>query len=201
MHRKHVRSDAIFLMIVIFVFILLTLAIVWSRQVTEEEEEAAYPSREEDSPSSFLSVQAAALDLPPIVEAAREEIGNEGGEKYWRWYGFAHRVEWCACFVSWCANECGYIDSGTLPKFSLCDKKGLKEEGMWKESEPAAGDLIFFDWIRDGVQDGVIDHVGIVEEVQEGKIYTIEGNCNDAVQRQTYDSEDEQIVGYARPNP
>lgn len=38
------------------------------------------------------------------VEVAALQIGNVGGEIYWRWYGFTERVEWCACFVSWCAN-------------------------------------------------------------------------------------------------
>ena len=42
------------------------------------------------------------------------QLGNEGGQPYWSWYGFEGRVEWCACFVSWCANECGYIDSGVI---------------------------------------------------------------------------------------
>lgn len=41
-----------------------------------------------------------------IVEVARSQIGNVGGQPYWSWYGFYARVEWCACFVSWCANEC-----------------------------------------------------------------------------------------------
>lgn len=41
-----------------------------------------------------------------IVNVAISQIGNVGGEPYWSWYGFESRVEWCACFVSWCANEC-----------------------------------------------------------------------------------------------
>ena len=43
-----------------------------------------------------------------IVTVALSQVGNVGGEPYWSWYGFNSRVEWCACFVSWCANECGY---------------------------------------------------------------------------------------------
>ena len=54
-----------------------------------------------------------------IVEVALTQLDNEGGEPYWSWYGFDSRVEWCACFVSWCADQCGYIDSGIIPKFSL----------------------------------------------------------------------------------
>ena len=44
-----------------------------------------------------------------------------GGQRpYWSWYGFNSRVEWCACFVSWCAKECGYIDAGVIPQFAGC---------------------------------------------------------------------------------
>lgn len=55
-----------------------------------------------------------------IVKAALSQVGNAGGEPYWSWYGFNSRVEWCACFVSWCFNECGYLDTGTAPKFAGC---------------------------------------------------------------------------------
>ena len=40
-----------------------------------------------------------------IVKVAAKQLGNAGGEKFWRWYGFSSRVEWCCVFVSWCANE------------------------------------------------------------------------------------------------
>lgn len=98
-----------------------------------------------------------------IVEIASSQLGNVGGRPYWSWYGFESRVEWCACFVSWCANECGYIDSGAVPKFSYCPTgvQWFKAAGRWLPggSAPAPGDIVFFDW--DG--DGVSDHVGIVE--------------------------------------
>lgn len=56
-----------------------------------------------------------------IVTVALSQVGNAGGQPYWSWYGFDSRVEWCACFVSWCANECGYIDSGVCPKFPVAE--------------------------------------------------------------------------------
>lgn len=70
-----------------------------------------------------------------IVKVALEQVGNVGGQTYWNWYGFSSRVEWCACFVSWVANQCGYIESGTIPKFSVCDSEGVawfKACGLWK---------------------------------------------------------------------
>ena len=60
---------------------------------------------------SFMSEGDAA-----IVAVAQTQIGNEGGLKYCEWYGYSYRVEWCAIFVSWCADQCGYLDAGILPK-------------------------------------------------------------------------------------
>ena len=119
-----------------------------------------------------------------IVTVALSQVGNTGGAPYWSWYGFNSRVEWCACFVSWCANECGYIDAGVVPKFAACASQGVpwfKERGLWQDNsyEPRPGDIIFFDW-DDGGQDGSSDHVGIVERSEDGVIRTVEGNSGDA---------------------
>ncbi len=85
-----------------------------------------------------------------IVAVALSQVGNVGGQPYWSWYGFPSRVEWCACFVSWCANECGYIDAGVAPKFAGCvqGSQWFKERGLWQDRgyEPQPGDLVFFDW-------------------------------------------------------
>ena len=117
-----------------------------------------------------------------IVEVARSQIGNVGGEIYWSWYGFTERVGWCACFVSWCANECGYIDAGIFPRFSGPEwgVYWFKQRGQWvgRQVTPAPGMIIFYDWDNPetGGQDGVTDHVGIVSYVENDTIYTIEGN-------------------------
>ena len=82
-----------------------------------------------------------------IAEVALTQVGNVGGELYWSWYGFGSRVEWCACFVSWCANECGYIDAGVIPKFAGCvlGSQWFKERGQWQDRnfEPSSGHIIF----------------------------------------------------------
>ena len=94
------------------------------------------------------------------------QLGNEGGQPYWSWYGFEGRVEWCACFVSWCADQCGYIESGIIPKFAGCvdGANWFKGNGQWQDRnyEPQAGNIIFFDWEGDGET----DHVGIVENAK-----------------------------------
>lgn len=102
-----------------------------------------------------------------IVTVALSQIGNMGGEPYWSWYGFNSRVEWCACFVSWCANECGYIDAGVIPKYAGCVNgvQWFKDRGQWLDNsaEPAPGMIIFFDWADESGQDGLSDHTGIVQ--------------------------------------
>ncbi len=133
-----------------------------------------------------------------IVQVALTQEGN-GGDTYWSWYGFAQREEWCACFVSWCADQCGYIESGVIPRFSLCSAgmEWFESRGQFMDGSyvPASGDLVFFDWKNDGS----IDHVGIVESVVDGTIYTIEGNSGDKVARRSYPIGYGQIVGYGVP--
>ena len=139
-----------------------------------------------------------------IVAVALSQIGNVGGEPYWSWYGFNARVEWCACFVSWCANECGYIDAGVIPKFANVGtgEEWFKACGLWQNGsyEPRPGDIIFFDWAADGL-DGKPDHVGIVEKVENGTVYTIEGNSDDACRERRYPLANYEILGYGMPRP
>ena len=121
-----------------------------------------------------------------IVTVALSQVGNVGGQPYWSWYGFDSRVEWCACFVSWCANECGYIDSGIIPKYAGCvnGAQWFKDRGQWADRnyEPAPGTIIFFDWEGDGVT----DHTGIVQKCENGTVYTVEGNSGDTCRTKTY---------------
>ena len=134
-----------------------------------------------------------------IVEVALTQLGNEGGQPYWSWYGFEGRVEWCACFVSWCADQCGYIERGIIPKFSGCvdGSNWFKGNGQWQDRnyEPQAGDIIFFDWEGDGET----DHVGIVDKCENGVVYTVEGNSGDACRQNQYTVGSSSIYGYGCP--
>ena len=136
-----------------------------------------------------------------IVAVAQSQIGNVGGDPYWSWYGFSERVDWCACFVSWCANECGYIENGIIPKFASCaiGVNWFQSRGQWVDSsaEPVPGMIIFFDWDEDITgQDGRPNHVGIVEKVENGMVYTIEGNSDDTCRRRNYSIGHYEIFGY-----
>ena len=131
-----------------------------------------------------------------LVTIAKSQLGNEGGQKFWSWYGFDSREEWCACFVSWCADQAGLIQSGAVPKFSLCTdgKNWFQNQGKWQGagSMPSPGAIVFFDWEHDGT----CDHVGIVERCDGTTVYTIEGNSGDAVKERSYAISSNSIMGY-----
>ena len=103
------------------------------------------------------------------------------------------------CFVSWCADQCGYIESGLVPKFAGCvdGANWFKSNGKWQDRtyEPKVGDIIFFDWEGDGTT----DHVGIVEKCENGTVYTVEGNSGDACKQRQYAVGSSNIYGYGIP--
>lgn len=141
-----------------------------------------------------------------IVAVALSQVGNVGGRPYWSWYGFNSRVEWCACFVSWCANECGYIETGIIPKYASCVNgvQWFKDRGQWLDgsAEPLPGMIIFYDWDKQGQsgqQDGRADHTGIVWKVENGYVYTIEGNLSDKCTTSRRQIGEYQILGYGVP--
>ena len=140
-----------------------------------------------------------------IAATALSQLGNVGGRPYWSWYGFKSPVAWCACFVSWCANEGGYIEDGTIPRFSSCtvgmDWFQDKSQYASRSSgyKPKAGDIIFFDWADNG-RTGRPDHVGIVTGSDATSVYTIEGNSGNRCKSKVYYLTSLDILGYGVPN-
>lgn len=135
-------------------------------------------------------------DDTAIVAIAESQIGNKGGRPYWSWYGFNNRVDWCACFVSWCADKAGYLETGQLPRYSYCPD-GINwfiQQKRWYNSNivPKPGMIIFYDWDDDGIS----DHTGIVKKSEQGRVYTIEGNCRDECKAMTYPLNYSCIMGY-----
>ena len=135
---------------------------------------------------------------PELVNLAKKQVGNVGGYPYWSWYGFNGRVEWCACFVSWCYHKAGKSE----PRFAGCQSQGVPwftSRGQWGArgyKDIAPGDAIFFDW--DG--DGGADHVGIVIGTDGSRVYTVEGNSGDACKIKSYDINSGYIKGYGLMN-
>ena len=133
-----------------------------------------------------------------LVAVALSQVGQVGGEPYWSWYGFGSRVEWCACFVSWCAGQCGLLENGVIPKFASCGAgvNWFQSRGQWLDGSatPEPGMIIFFKWY--GSDSLIADHVGIVERVEDGRVYTIEGNSDNMVRQNSYPVGYGEIKGY-----
>ena len=150
-------------------------------------------------PAEFEKILATTAS--DMVGAAQSQVGQTGGQPYWSWYGFSSRVEWCAIFVSWCADQCGYLDAGIVPKFAGCGVgvQWFQNRGQWLPGSAThePGMLIFFKWY--GSDSSIADHVGIVESVENGRVYTIEGNAGDQVRRNSYPVGFGEIKGYCVP--
>lgn len=139
-----------------------------------------------------------------IVAVAIEEIGYHEGSgnqtKYGEYTG-TNGLSWCHAFVSWCANECGFVDMGIFPKTASCETgrqwfiRNQEYQASNGTYEPQPGDIIYFDYDHVGVS----HHVGIVEYTENGVVHTIEGNKNDQVMRAHYDLNYAGIMGYGKP--
>ena len=118
-------------------------------------------------------------------------IGGYARDPRWNQY-----TPWCACFLSWAAEQQSNTINGTPPRFADVDigMKGFKESHMWRErgEKPIPGDYVFFDWDRGSDP----DHVGAVLCVDGNQLYTIEGNSGGKVAVNCYPKNDPRIMGY-----
>lgn len=155
---------------------------------------------EMDARFAFLKTLAGQYD-------SRGEIllENTSPYKYFsEWYihgykdhpGWNQYTPWCACFLSWAADQQKTSINGAPPRFAKVDDvmNAFQTQKKWRDSgtEPIPGDYVFFDW--NGGSDP--DHVGAVLCVKGGYLYTIEGNSGGKVAVQRYLLSDSRIVGY-----
>lgn len=121
-------------------------------------------------------------------------IGNYADHPGWNQY-----TPWCACFLSWAADQKKASIDGDPPRFANVDTgmEGFQKSGKWRSpndanNKPIPGDYVFFDWDRDSDP----DHVGAVLCVDGNQLYTIEGNSGGKVAVNCYPKNDPRIVGY-----
>ena len=159
--------------------------------LTEAEKKARF---------AFLQTLAGQYD-------SRGEIKGKSDYRYFsEWYirsykdnpGWNQYTPWCACFLSWAADQKKASIDGNPPRFAKVDDGMASfQNGKWRnpndeKNKPIPGDYVFFDWDRDRDP----DHVGAVLFVDGTQLYTIEGNSGGKVAVQRYDLNDKRIVGY-----
>ena len=138
-----------------------------------------------------------------VISLALSQVGQLGGQPYWSYYGFASRVEWCACFVHWCMRNTPSATSKypSTANNAYCPTiaEHFMDMGQWGNrayTNLVAGDTIFFDWEGDGVT----DHIGLVIGTDGTCVYTVEGNSGDAVKINSYVIGSPVIYGYGLMN-
>lgn len=141
-----------------------------------------------------------------IIEIAQKEIGYKEGAGNSNKYSkelYNKAQEWCADFVRWCLIKVGagelYPVSSYVPTIAeWFDKKKQYKNSKAKGGDytPQKGDIVLFDYNKNKTS----DHIGLVENVENGKIYTIEGNKDQMVKRCVYDLDSKDIRAYCIPD-
>ena len=179
-----------------------------------------------NSSGSVSKTGKAAIDKMTEIALKQAEEVHSGGQKFWSWYGFPSRDEWCAMFVSWLFNQVGGLNkyikgsavAGAIPRESVAAGYGTwyEDECTDPKTVPQAGDVIVFDPHYNGTytpypqnqQDKYYSsHVGYVYKVDDTYVYTVEGNSGDRVRAKQYSRKThcqtvgiQGINGYFRPN-
>ena len=143
------------------------------------------------------------------LDSKTANAGSNNWTKYGKWYGLnGPEAYWCHMFISWCAAQSG--NAGIIPRTASCynGKDWFAERGRFHlraAYTPRAGDVVYFS-TRQYPNGG--GHVGIVEKVENGYVYTIEGNTSGAsgvvangggVARKSYPLGYPSIYGYGNP--
>ena len=104
---------------------------------------------------------------------------------------------WCAAWAMNMLKNHGVLDiSGcSNPNYCPTVKSWAEKQGIYRKQgsgyTPQPGDAILFDFGK-----GRASHIGIVQKVENGKVYTIEGNSSDGVRKRTYSLSSGSIIGY-----
>jgi hypothetical protein len=154
---------------------------------------------------SALGRAALTCAIDELKAGAGEEGGNNRGpwvKKYLTPAGLPEGNAWCASFVSWCYLQASGGDKNEMP-FDYCPGarallQELKNKGMGyrpnKGYQPQPGDIVV--WWREKLE-GWMGHVGLVHQLNNGMLYTIEGNKSPMVQGFSYVfSRMEKLLGF-----
>lgn len=174
----------------------------------EAQEKLEHPTLPESTTLSEKEKAARFAFLKTLADQYDSRGEIIGGKGYFsEWYignyadhpGWNQYTPWCACFLSWAADQKKASIDGDPPRFANVDTgmEGFQKSGKWRSPNdannmPIPGDYVFFDWDRDSDP----DHVGAVLCVDGNQLYTIEGNSGGRVAVNCYPKNDPRIMGY-----
>ena len=113
---------------------------------------------------------------------------NNNSNKFGDWYGMPNQP-WCAMFVSYCMSKAG-VSQDVVKKFASCTIGW-----NWFAARGETRDKNFVPQRGNGM-----DHVGLVDRVENNTIYTVEGNHDDQVNQFNYPVGSNQIYGFVVPS-
>jgi hypothetical protein len=133
----------------------------------------------EPPPPSSTSAAQARLKKAVAEIGVKESPPNSNQCKYTEWYNMVG--PWCAMFCTW-SDQLGGKPTKTFVKGSkyayvpyIVSDARLGINGLSITNSPKPGDLVCFDWDRNGE----FDHIGIYEKDLSGTLFqTIEGNTS-----------------------
>lgn len=137
-----------------------------------------------------------------LVNIALSQVGYKEGKnnnnKYGAYFNL-NNVAWCALFVDWCADKVEILKK-LIPYAPGCGTyvNWYKEKGLWLDGslKPKKGYLILF---KPTVKGATASHIGIVYDVDDKYVYTVEGNAGsntDGVYKFKYKIGYDKILGY-----
>ncbi|MCL2818084.1 MAG: CHAP domain-containing protein [Clostridiales bacterium] len=144
--------------------------------------------------------------LDAMMRVSQSQVGTITGLRY----GGELPVSWCSRFTVWCARQAG-IDSTVIRGSIFPAADNLLGNGAMgsagskyhdkKGYTPKRGDLVFFSYqtIKLPPDSFFCDHVGLVVKVEDGRVFTVEGNCNNRVLARSLPLGDSRIRGYGTP--
>ena len=128
----------------------------------------------------------------------RSAYGKKGYTRYGDWYGYDY-MDWCVSFVSFCAHYAGIpmnLKAGNINGLINIGKK-YHSYHLAKDHEPEKGDIFFRTAEdEDSIRNRELIHCGIVTDVTNTLIYTIEGNVEDRVVEKAYFRDDPVLCSY-----
>ncbi len=183
---KKIIKIAVSVLLIVVTVSVSVFAVTPSYTVSSSYKNSTYYNK-------LLDVKLTGNQAQDIVNVALSQEGyhegssssNLGGNssssanytEYGNWFG--RQDNWCAIFISWCANQAGIptsiVKKNAVASGSTC-QFGEKKYTFGSRA-PQVGDIIYVQ----NDSDSDVDHVGLIYKVDNTYIYAVEGNFGNKV--------------------